>query len=126
MRGFQADCDGYAGSLTAARDVSAVTGACLLVAREKYEACGGLNEKFQRHYEDVDFCLRLRRRGLRNVFVGAARLIHHESKSRGTQYNYTDRILLLDFWEKDILEGDPYYNPNFDPDQTDYSMRRAA
>jgi GT2 family glycosyltransferase len=126
MRGFVADCDGYAGSLKAARDVSAVTGACLLVGRTRYDACGGLNERFQRHYEDVDFCLRLRRQGLRNVFVGAVRLIHHESKSRGTQYNYTDRVLLLDWWEKDILRGDPYYNPNFDPHRTDYAVRRAA
>ncbi len=126
MRGFMADCDGYAGSLIAARDVTAVTGACLLVAKSKYDACGGLNERFQRHYEDVDFCLRLRRLGLRNVFVGAVKLIHHESKSRGNQYNYTDRVLLLDWWEKDILKGDPYYNPNFDPHSTDYSVRRAA
>jgi GT2 family glycosyltransferase len=74
----------------------------------------------------VDFCLRLRKRGLRNIYVGGTRLIHHESKSRGGTYNYTDRVLLLDYWERQILEGDPFYNVNFDPDRNDYSLRSAA
>jgi GT2 family glycosyltransferase len=123
MRGFPGDSDGYAGSLQAAREVTAVTGACLLVRRDHYLACGGLNEAFGRHYEDVDFCLRLRRRGLRNVFVGSVRLLHHESKSRGSYYDFTDRVLLLDHWESWIRRGDPYYNPAFDPERVDYSVR---
>lgn len=123
MRGFPGDSDGYAGSLQAAREVTAVTGACLLVRRDHYLACGGLNETFGRHYEDVDFCLRLRRLGLRNVFVGSTRLVHHESKSRGSYYDLTDRMLLLDHWEPWIVRGDPYYNRAFDPERVDYSIR---
>jgi GT2 family glycosyltransferase len=88
-------------------------------------ACGGLNETFGRHYEDVDFCLRLRRLGLRNIFVGGARMVHHESKSRGSYYDFTDRVLLLDHWESWIQRGDPYYNPSFDPERVDYSVRVA-
>jgi O-antigen biosynthesis protein len=125
MRGFPGDSDGYAGSLQAAREVTAVTGACLLVRRDHYMACGGLNETFGRHYEDVDFCLRLRKRGLRNIFVGGARMVHHESKSRGSYYDFTDRVLLLDHWESWIRRGDPYYNPAFDPERVDYSVRVA-
>ncbi len=125
MRGFPGDSDGYAGSLQAAREVTAVTGACLLVRRDHYMACGGLNETFGRHYEDVDFCLRLRRLGLRNIFVGGARMVHHESKSRGSYYDFTDRVLLLDHWESWIQRGDPYYNPSFDPERVDYSVRVA-
>ena len=113
MRNFPVDADGYAGSLMAAREVSAVTAACLMVRAEIYAAVGGLNENFLRHYEDVDFCLRLRKKGLRNIYVGSTRLIHHESKSRGSVYNYTDRVLLLDYWHEEIQGGDPYYNPNF-------------
>jgi GT2 family glycosyltransferase len=125
MRGFPGDSDGYAGSLQAAREVTAVTGACLLVRRDHFMACGGLNETFGRHYEDVDFCLRLRRLGLRNIFVGGARMVHHESKSRGSYYDFTDRVLLLDHWESWIQRGDPYYNPSFDPERVDYSVRVA-
>jgi GT2 family glycosyltransferase len=123
MRGFPADADGYAGSLYCSREVSAVTGACLLVGREDYWSVGGLNEWFRRHYEDVDFCLRLRSKGLRNIYVSGTRLIHHESKTRGPLYNFTDRVLLLDYWEKCITQGDPYYNPSFDPGRCDYSLR---
>jgi GT2 family glycosyltransferase len=125
MRGFPGDADGYAGSLQAAREVTAVTGACLLVRRAHYAACGGLNECFRRHYEDVDFCLRLRSRGLRNICVGNAKMLHHESKSRGDRYDFTDRILLLDYWELWMRQGDPYYNPAFDPRCVDYSARVA-
>ncbi len=122
MRGFPADSDGYFGSLRCTREVSAVTGGCLLIARKRYEELGGFREVFQRHYEDVDLCLRLRAMGLRNVYVGSTRLIHHEAKTRGPQYNYTDRILLLDFWEEMIERRDPYYGPHFDPERCDYTL----
>jgi GT2 family glycosyltransferase len=123
MRGFPSTCDGYAGSLSCTREVSAVTGACLVVRKDKYFACGGLNEFFVRHYEDVDFCLRLRRRGWRNLYVAGTEVVHHESKTRGPIYSYTDRVLLLDEWEPTIRAGDPYYNPNFDPLRVDYSVK---
>lgn len=123
VRGIPADSDGYAGSLRCTREVSAITGACLMVSKDKYAECGGLNERFVRHYEDVDFCLRLRARGWRNVYVASTALIHHESMTRGSVYDFTDRILLLDYWEPEILRGDPYYNRNFDPNRFDYSVR---
>jgi GT2 family glycosyltransferase len=116
MRGFPADCDGYFGSLACAREVSALTGACLLVRAELYRRLGGLCEHFRYHYEDVDFCLRLRARGMRNILVAGTRLIHHESKTRGTYYDYTDRVLLLDRWEQEILRGDAYHSRHFGND----------
>jgi O-antigen biosynthesis protein len=126
MRGFPGDADGYMGSLACTREVSAVTAAALLVNRRKYKRVGGLSERFRRHYDDLDFCLRLRERGLRNLCVSTARLVHHESRSRGTKYDYTDRILLLDRWESVIDGGDPYYSPNFDRDSTDYRVGFAG
>jgi GT2 family glycosyltransferase len=66
------------------RTVSAVTAACLLVAREKFIAVGGMDaECFQIDFNDVDLCLRLAARGWRTVYCAAATLIHHESRSRG-------------------------------------------
>lgn len=66
------------------RTVSAVTAACLVVRQETYLAVGGLDEKlFPVAFNDIDFCLRLRERGLSNRFVAEAELIHHESVSRG-------------------------------------------
>ena len=104
--------DGYAGSLACTHEVSAVTGACLLTLRRVCtEELGGLNERFATHYQDVDYCLRLRELGLRVLFTPRTTLIHHESASRGTRYDTLDRALLLDRWQSLIERGDPYYNP---------------
>jgi GT2 family glycosyltransferase len=122
MRGFPGDCDGYMGSLACTREVTAVTAAAMMISRAKFQLMGGLSERFQRHYDDLDFCLRLRKRGFRNVCVTSARIVHHESRSRGDKYDFTDRVLLLDRWESVIDRGDEYYNPNFDRNATDYRV----
>ena len=102
----------YAGSLSSTREVSAVTAACLAISRPLYEEVGGMSEWYATHYQDVDLCLRLRDRGLRILFTPRARLVHHESASRGNSYDPLDRELLLDVWGETIGRGDPYYNPN--------------
>jgi GT2 family glycosyltransferase len=126
MRGYPPDVDGYAGSLACAREVSAVTGACMLVRREVYRELGGLDVHFATHYQDVDFCLRIRGKGLRNLFTPRSVLIHHESSSRGAQYDRLDRALLLDRWAETIARGDPYYNPWLSLAGADYRVRRRA
>ncbi|MFN7309050.1 MAG: glycosyltransferase family 2 protein, partial [Alphaproteobacteria bacterium] len=76
--------EGQQDDLLLVRQVSAVTGACLAVSREKYLAVGGMDEEhFRVAYNDVDFCLKLGAAGWRNVFTPHARLRHHESASRG-------------------------------------------
>ncbi|MGD0387372.1 MAG: glycosyltransferase family 2 protein [Tepidisphaeraceae bacterium] len=122
MRGFPADCDGYMGSLACTREVTAVTAAASMISRRKFMLVGGLCERFRRHYDDLDFCLRLRSRGWRNLCVASARLIHYESRSRGLKYDFTDRVLLLDRWESVIDQGDAFYSRNFDRDSTDYRV----
>jgi GT2 family glycosyltransferase len=126
MRGYPPDADGYAGSLACAREVSAVTGACMLVRRDLYEELGGLDVHFATHYQDVDFCLKIRRRGLRNLFTPRSVLIHYESASRGPQYDRLDRALLLDRWADTIARGDPYYNPWLSLAGSGYRVRRRA
>jgi O-antigen biosynthesis protein len=117
------DSDGYAGSLSSAREVSAVTAACLMMPRSLYEASGGFNEHFFTHYQDVDLCLKIRAQGKRIIFTPHVRFVHHESLSRGKYYDLVDRNLLLDFWEPTIKKGDPYYNPNFNVDSLDYAPK---
>jgi GT2 family glycosyltransferase len=122
MRGFPEHSDGYSGSLSCTREVSAVTGACLMVRRRDYLAVGGLCTFYRTHYQDVDFCLRLRRGGLRVLVTPHATIIHHESASRGKFYDLVDRALLIDQWEAEIKAGDPYYNPNLSLERGDYSL----
>jgi GT2 family glycosyltransferase len=125
MRRFPIEVDGYAGSLVCAREVSAVTGACLMIRKALFHEIGGFSEHFFTAYQDVDLCLRLRALGLRIVYTPAARLFHRESVSRQSYYDMIDRMLLLDQWEDLIERGDPYYNPNLDLERGDYSRRSA-
>jgi GT2 family glycosyltransferase/glycosyltransferase involved in cell wall biosynthesis len=122
MRGFSADMDGYAGSLTSAREVSAVTAACTMISKSRFEEVGRFNDYFATAYQDVDLCLRLRERGFRIVYTPQAVLIHHESASRKDYYDMVDRMFLLDQWETVIEKGDPYFNRNFDLERGDYSL----
>ena len=124
MRGFPLGVDGYAGSLVCAREVSALTGACLMIRKSLFHEIGGFNEHFFTVYQDVDLCLRLRTRGLRLIFTPQALVVHHESLSRQSYYDMIDRMLLLDQWEEVIEQGDPYYNRNLNLERGDYSPRR--
>lgn len=122
MRGFPGESDGYAGSLSCVREVSGITGACLVVRRSDYGSIGGLSELYATHYQDVDFCLAVRRRGHRILHVPQAKLIHHESASRGSDYDMLDRLLLQDTWRSEIRTGDPYFNRAFSLERLDYSL----
>ncbi len=122
---------GYMGRLCYAQNVSAVTGACLMVRKSVYDALGGLDEQFAVALNDVDFCLRIREKGYLNVFTPFAELYHYESTSRGSDIvdekkaaRYEEESELFRRRWKELLEkGDPYYNPNFSLDYSDYSLR---
>lgn len=78
------DDRGYFGSLALPREVSALTGACLLIKRELYQQLGGLDEEHLAvTYNDVDLSLKIREAGYRLIWTPWAELIHHESLSRG-------------------------------------------
>ncbi len=126
MRGFPAGSDGHGGALSAAREVSAVTGACLLMRRAEFEALGGFSTDYLRHYQDVDLCLRLRERGRRIVCAAGVELIHHESLTRAAGgYDLGDRAVLIDRWRERLEAHDPYYPPACDRERLDYSPARA-
>lgn len=115
---------GYRDSIHHVQNYSAVTGACLMVKRALYEELGGLDEELAVAYNDVDFCLRLRQRGLLNVYVPDAMLYHFESKSRGydNKGEKHERFLresemFRERWQAYIDDGDMYYNPNLSKDR---------
>lgn len=125
MRGFDSSSDGYAGSLSCSRETMAVTAACMMVRRDFYQRIGGMNQGYASIYQDVDFCLRINEHGLSTVFVANAKLMHHESMSRGSEYNHVDRALFIDRWKHLLEAGDPFYNPHFTRNKWDYSLRRT-
>ena len=123
MRGFPSDVDGYAGSLSCTREVSAVTAACMAIRRSLLEELGGFDEHYGTHYQDVDLCLRLRETGLRNLFTPRVIVRHDEGATRGSRYDHLDRALFLDRWGKTVARGDPYYNPALSLAGDDYHVR---
>ncbi len=124
---------GYMGRLCYAQDVSAVTGACLLVKKSLFDQVGGLDESFAISLNDVDFCLKLRKLGYLNVFTPFAELYHYESASRGLddsgekaeRYNRESEHFRTK-WKEVLDAGDPYYNPNFSLDRSDFSLKIAG
>lgn len=109
---------GHGGRARVAQGLSAVTGACMLLRREVHERVGGLDERLQIAFNDIDLCLRIREHGYRNIWTPFAELRHHESASRGSedtpekQHRFAREVEFMgDRWGT-LLPNDPAYNPN--------------
>ena len=119
---------GYAGRLVLIQSLSAVTAACLVIRKAVYEQVGGLDEEnFHVAYNDVDFCLRVRDAGYRNVWTPFADLYHHESVSRGQEDSpekqarfAREKAYMQQRWGESLFQ-DPAYSPNLTLDKEDFS-----
>jgi GT2 family glycosyltransferase len=110
---------GCGGLAALPRNCTAVTGACLLTRRELYDAVGGFDEQLVVDFNDVDYCLKLRRAGYRIVYTPHAKLYHHESATFGARVqSVADQERMWLTWG-DALLRDPYYNPNLSRDFPD-------
>jgi GT2 family glycosyltransferase len=98
--------------LTMTREVSAVTGACLLMPRSVFAEIAGFDDVFPVNYNDVDLCLRAGQRGYRIVLEAGARLEHAESATRAIGIRFAERQRFLDRWSDLLGRGDPYFSPN--------------
>jgi GT2 family glycosyltransferase len=110
-RRFAGDHGGYFNMLRAANNFQAVTGACLMSRRSVFETVGGLSTQLPLNFNDIDYCLKVGRLGLRIVFDPDTTLYHFESSSRSAE---------VSAWEVELLHErhggvvpDPYYNPGF-------------
>ena len=101
------------------REVSALTAAVLVVKKKDYVGAGGFDEDFAVAFNDVDFCLRLKERGLRNIYVADVRLLHRESESRGKDHlpaqarRFASELARLqERWGTEDY-SDPHFSPLF-------------
>ena len=109
-------------SVLTIRNYSAVTGACLLTRRSVFEQLGGFDESFPIDFNDVDYCLRVRRLGLRVVYTPHAELVHYESGTMGLRTQAGSEVdRFRDRWTP-VLSRDPYYNPNLTRDRPDWGL----
>ncbi|MHB1644432.1 MAG: glycosyltransferase, partial [Acidithiobacillus sp.] len=115
LKGIGQEDPGYFGQAICMHEVTAVTGACLLVNRDTWDEVGGLDERYAVAYGDVAFCLELRKKGYHNIIQPQAVLWHHESASRGM--DDTPDKLKRHLSEAALLRSehnltDPFWNPN--------------
>ncbi|HDJ9092921.1 TPA: glycosyltransferase family 2 protein [Escherichia coli] len=120
---------GYFSRLLLTQTLSAVTAACLLIRKNIYEEVAGLDEEnLHVAFNDVDFCLKVREAGYRNLWTPYAELYHYESISRGAE-DSPEKIarfarevnFMKSKWGKH-LELDPFYSPNLSKDREDFSI----
>jgi glycosyltransferase involved in cell wall biosynthesis len=124
-------CDhGYCHRAIISQNLSAVTGACLVVRKSIHEEVGGLNEvSLAVAFNDIDFCLKLLAAGYQNIYTPYAKLYHHESISRGhndTPEKHAVYAQELDYMKNswgDRLKLDPAYNPNLTLEFENFFLR---
>lgn len=121
---------GYMARASIAQNLSACTAACLMMRRDVFDEVGGLDENFEVAFNDVDLCMKIRKKGYLVVFTPYAELYHYESKSRGNDSTpeklerfrgEIDRF--KEKWKKQLDDGDPYYNPNLTLTRDDFSLK---
>jgi GT2 family glycosyltransferase len=126
MQGWDSDSDGYAGSLSCAREVSSVSGECLLISGKKLEVLGGNI----RYYTDplchgADLSLRAYTLGLRNIVTPRV-VLRRQADAKLVENHSLDRALLADRWSETAKHGDPFYNPNFSLASPGYQVPKVA
>jgi GT2 family glycosyltransferase len=104
-------------------ECAAVTGACFMTRRDVWETLAGFDEAFPENFNDVDYCLRAARLGLRVVFTPFARLLHHEFATRHHRLWLPEAALFRERWGGAV---DPYYSRNLSLRHTDCSVQLAA
>ncbi len=118
---------GYQGHLALARNVSAVTAACLAMRRSIWDEVGGMDaERLTVAFNDVDLCLKIRAAGYDIIWTPFAELYHHESASRGLDLKpeamarFQGEIdTMRERWGP-VLDNDPFYGPVFDKTSSNY------
>src|SRR5262249_22159424 len=118
-RFLESKSGGYLNRLVTTQNLSAVTGACLMMRKDVFDEGGGFDERFRINLNDVDLCLRIRQRDYWVVWTPHAELIHHERTTRGAEEHpgnqsefAAERQLFVSKWRAQLLAGDPYYSPN--------------
>lgn len=130
FKGLKRDDYGYMARLLCTQDYLAVTGACLLTKKAIFDKVGGLSEELAVAFNDIDYCLKVNKEGMRCVWTPYAELYHYESKSRGYEttpekqerFN-NETAIFTSRWREVIEKGDPCYNPNLTLGIEDFSLR---
>ena len=125
LRGSGRDDPGYFFSTVGSRNYLAVTGACVLCSSATFKKVGGFTEAFAVNYNDIDFCLKIVKLGLRIAYAPQAKLYHFESRNRARTVDTREIDLFLEKW-KDEVRTDPFYSRNFESRPPEFKLRISA
>jgi O-antigen biosynthesis protein len=117
---FPGNSAGYGNRLVCIQNLSAVTGACLMMRRSVFHEAGGFDVGFRVSHNDIDLCLKVRRLGYQVLWTPYAELRHHESATRGCDDATPEKQALACYedlrfrwkWRAELDRGDPFYSPN--------------
>jgi O-antigen biosynthesis protein len=122
FRGFPAEDPGVFKQLQVTRNYSCVTGACLLTRRDVFMEVGGFDEeRLPVIFNDIDLCLKMRRAGYLIVYTPFARLYRHELAGHPRPAEAREAGIMRERWPE-LLQRDPYYNPNLSRARADFSL----
>ena len=128
-KNFHKDDEGYVRQLICTSNYSAVTAACLMCRRQVYEQVAGFNETLKVAFNDIDFCLKIKKLGYNNIYLPQVCLYHYESKSRGAedtvekQQRFQQEQAQMLFRWGEIIVKDPCYSPHLSLETEDYSLK---
>ena len=129
FKGFKRGAEGQRNRLRLVQNYSAVTAACLVIRSEVFNAVGGFNEReLAVAFNDIDFCLRVRKAGFRNLWTPFAEFYHHESASRGLENTpeklarFASEVGYMRRTWGPLLDSDPAYNLNLSLQHEDFSL----
>lgn len=129
--GFDGKANGYFSRIICAQNYSAVTAACMMTKKSLYQQVGGLTEELAVAFNDIDYCMKVRKFGKLIVYNPYAELFHYESKSRGLEDSpekqeryYKEMKYFVTKWQEFMDRGDPYYNPNLTLSKADFSLKQ--
>jgi GT2 family glycosyltransferase len=119
FHGFPAEHPGVNRQLRMTRNYSAVSSGCILIRREVFQKVGGFDNALPQRFADIDFCLKARRAGYLIVYTPLAKLIGAAPLSEA--HDISGEAIIRQRWS-DVLERDPYYNPNLSRESADFSL----
>ena len=121
--------EGYFSRANVINNFSAVTAACLMIKRSIFEKIDGLDEKLQVAFNDIDLCMKVRKLKYLIVFTPYAKLMHYESKTRGSEDTpekikrfESEMDVFKSKWKDELDRGDPYYNINLRLDKVNFEI----
>jgi GT2 family glycosyltransferase/SAM-dependent methyltransferase len=129
FKGLPGDRQHYFDLPDVIRNVSAVTGACLMTRADVFQSVGGFDEQtFAVAFNDIDLCLKIGRKGLRVLYTPHALLFHHEAFSKTVKdlIPHPDEVAAMRTKWKDVIDADPFYSPNLTRTAENYSLQLLA